>query len=528
MSQTSNTGPRHIPEFPGNMPELKDHHPGMVEQTYTIKVITPMFGGGVEAGVPDTGMPIRPSSIRGHLRFWWRATRGARYETVKELRQREGEIWGATDNCSPISIVVEAKRVNSTACAGYKWNPKKSQGRGGQELVWKPPFDQHAQTLPYVLFPFQGKPPRSQHENPEKVPAEQVGSIEFKLNVNIPTTNKMTGLAQEHNEQRKKLDLSALNEQDADIKNDVEAAIWAWVNFGGIGARTRRGCGALHCVNAPPSIDDFHAPRSEDVQSWLSNKLSHFDISTSSPVRDWPTFPKIILLKTVNGDAIRAWSEAVSPLKMFRQGEEVGRDAGADHRPGRSRWPEAESIRELVAAQRLLPSAGRAPWHPVDSRRSGTTPMPVNSFPRAEFGMPVIFELREESIQKNKKTGIWEGSKTPPFMKPSLQPGKEVDRMASPLILRPIKLSSGSFAAMIALLPVKPLVDAYLKQGEQDLVKDEVIGTRGIRAATLAKYSNSPMGSPNPGKPERSVAGSALEAFLAYAKNENGFNEVIP
>src|SRR5205085_1302593 len=32
-------------------------------------------------------------------------------------------------------------------------------------------------------------------------------------------------------------------------KDDVAAALWAWETFGGIGARTRRGFGALHCTN---------------------------------------------------------------------------------------------------------------------------------------------------------------------------------------------------------------------------------------------------------------------------------------
>ena len=39
------------------------------ERTYTIKLITPMYGGGVVAGVVDEEMPVRATSIRGHLRF---------------------------------------------------------------------------------------------------------------------------------------------------------------------------------------------------------------------------------------------------------------------------------------------------------------------------------------------------------------------------------------------------------------------------------------------------------------------------
>ena len=82
--------------------------PNIIEKTYTIDVITPpLFGGGYEAGKVDPDMPIRASSIRGHLRFWWRATRGAKFDTVEELRQREGEIWGSMENPSPVVVEVD-------------------------------------------------------------------------------------------------------------------------------------------------------------------------------------------------------------------------------------------------------------------------------------------------------------------------------------------------------------------------------------------------------------------------------------
>ncbi len=52
---------------------------------YQISLITPYFGGGVEAGAPDETLPIRGISIRGQLQFWWRATLGAAFATGKDL-----------------------------------------------------------------------------------------------------------------------------------------------------------------------------------------------------------------------------------------------------------------------------------------------------------------------------------------------------------------------------------------------------------------------------------------------------------
>ena len=84
---------RSITKFPDNLPEV-DPHLDLNIKIYRIQVITPIFGGGVKAGKNDSVTPIRPSSIRGHLRFWWRAICRAKFETADQLFDREGEIWG--------------------------------------------------------------------------------------------------------------------------------------------------------------------------------------------------------------------------------------------------------------------------------------------------------------------------------------------------------------------------------------------------------------------------------------------------
>src|SRR5713101_1257785 len=66
-----------------------------------------MYGGGVEPGKADPLTVVRTPSIRGHLRFWWRGTRGWRCSTLQELYSREREIWGSSDNPSPVTLEVE-------------------------------------------------------------------------------------------------------------------------------------------------------------------------------------------------------------------------------------------------------------------------------------------------------------------------------------------------------------------------------------------------------------------------------------
>ena len=78
-----------------------------------------MFGGGVETRVNDPAFPIRPTAIRGQLQFWWRATVGAQYATVKELHAAQSEIWGSTEAASRVQLRVDlvGKPSDPVPCA---------------------------------------------------------------------------------------------------------------------------------------------------------------------------------------------------------------------------------------------------------------------------------------------------------------------------------------------------------------------------------------------------------------------------
>ena len=60
-------------------PVIKRIKPDLVKQIRSYKVITPLFGGGVTPNEKDPVTTVRGSSVRGHLRFWWRATRGGEF-----------------------------------------------------------------------------------------------------------------------------------------------------------------------------------------------------------------------------------------------------------------------------------------------------------------------------------------------------------------------------------------------------------------------------------------------------------------
>jgi CRISPR-associated protein Cmr1 len=401
-----------------------------------------MFGG-VFPGETDPITPVRASSIRGQLRFWWRATKGAEFTTVKELSEREGEIWGTTKLESQVSIsamLVSEGKLEACASRGTGRFPRPAPGFPG-----------------YVIFPFQGNT-----QDPEIKEARK--GVVFDLVATYPEK----------------------------FGSDVEAALLAFCNFGGLGARTRRGCGALFC-------EDFAPTDRND----LTRMIDDYRRNRENYACKWPAlFSNLYLGIDGNSDAERAWNKVVNLLRDFRQGENVGRNQGREpNRPGRSRWPEPETIRRITNRR--------------DHQHSRIDYIPDNGFPRAEFGLPIIFHFQSRNDPQD--------CQLLPFFEEARNGEGAGNRMTSPLILRPLQFKNRQIASMILRLVTPPLDSVVFKASDRK--DNETLDHGNIVDKRFAAYHNSPLGSPENGGPARSPKGSAIEGFLAYAK-ENGFQEV--
>lgn len=76
--------------------------------SYDIEVVTPMFIGGAN---PKTA-ELRVPSIKGVLRFWWRATSGI--ENIRDLKRIENEIFGSTEEKSKVTINIVQSNINTS------------------------------------------------------------------------------------------------------------------------------------------------------------------------------------------------------------------------------------------------------------------------------------------------------------------------------------------------------------------------------------------------------------------------------
>lgn len=66
----------------------------MIIKTLDCRIVTPMFLRGANQALAE----IRPSSIKGALRFWWRARKGSLYnKNLDTLRKEEAKLFGSVD-----------------------------------------------------------------------------------------------------------------------------------------------------------------------------------------------------------------------------------------------------------------------------------------------------------------------------------------------------------------------------------------------------------------------------------------------
>lgn len=312
-----------------NLPDLPEWREPAKRETIELelRLITPMFGGGYKARKVDRLLPIRPAAIRGHLRFWWRATAGARYTSVADLHKAETELWGGASKegnsvFGKVAIrVVILEPGKSNRCAEFVWDNKKNRYKAVPEFMPNWPE--------YALHPFQGQLNKAK-TIVEEQPSKGLCDTVFRLTLTL---------------------------DDPSHKHEIETALTAWILYGGLGARTRRGCGSI-------------AP-------WIA--------STDGTEREWTTLVGAeYVLGKVTSDPIEAWHEAVELYQRFRQGRGFARaqsSARNPQRPGRSFWPEADSIRRITGQHH----SHHTPIHDVEC-----------GFPRANLGLPIVFHFKDE------------------------------------------------------------------------------------------------------------------------------------
>lgn len=353
-------------DVPSEKPENK-----LLWHSLNCELITPIYGGGVESTKVDKDMPIRASSIRGNLRFWWRLLAKNKWR-LNNIAKSESELWGGVSNNNDDDG--KAGKVLLKIAKQPKVNEQ-------QHLVDY--NDRSLSALRYVLFPAYNEPDES--KSPHRL--LRPDNMSFELQMAFVDTN------------------------DIQQKQVIETLRW-WANFGGLGFRSRKGLGAI----AVTECKDFP----EICQSLTTDDVKQAGCLLQIRQQNHPT-------------GLRALETGIQKYADFRQKAGVGRnepseEARQQNKPaGRSRFPEPDALRRI---QRNLGY----------DRRHEPVHQAGNVFPRAVFGLPILFHSRQEKAVN--------ATVNPAFG----------ERLASPLIIRPRK-NGNSYQVVALALPYEDILN---------------------------------------------------------------------
>lgn len=408
-----------VPDItPPELPSL-----GQPQVVLSYELVTPMYGGGKESHKPDLAMPVRASAIRGQLRSWWRLLASAQYD-AQTLRTEEFDLWGGPDKNTPKAsrVMLQVRHVDKVKAEPWAKYDKKPDGR-----YRGLPTPQSWANAAYALFPAQGKASGASIEQPPHELIKAGMTFELVISFSAPINSKQQELL-------------------------WQSVRW-WSQFGGLGARTRRGLGAIQLKQVSDA-------------SLKTILLKNIDATEAQQYGC-----TLVKFNRPSGNATQAWTDGIAKLQKFRQGVDLGRNAGQQqNRPGRSRWPEADSIREVM--RRCDPQ--HQPVHPARQ-----------SFPRAAFGLPIIFHFQSS-------TDPTDSSLNP------IVSGTKAERMSSPVILRPTDDGQSRWYATALLLPHKHVQELKLELSGKDVPYWSANKASQVRP--IANYNST----------------NALDAFMNY------------
>ena len=337
-----------------------------------VELVTPQFGGGAEARKADANQWLRPASVRGALRFWWRALFGGTYRSIQEMYCAESEIFGGAaigkeqSKAGKVSVIV---RVSGEAALDSWAEYQRRDGkRMGIEQRTHPKVTSSALSIAY--FP-------ANENKKEQLPAAKLVSPLAWAELIIYDQS-----------------IFGPHQQRLSLKHwqQVEEAMRAYVLFGGSGSRTRRGAGAIS-LSSPEDAQHLGIPDTTDaIKEWLRQYLragQEHDCFLLSRCQE-------VYITPEHYDTGQQAQEAL--LKMWREFRQQRPHPSSWFGPnewGRTKWPEADAIRYIADTHASWENGGHRIHHKPEDKNKGRAP-------RAHLGLPIVIKFKDDQSAQNK------------------------------------------------------------------------------------------------------------------------------
>ena len=199
--------------------------------TFNCEVITPMFLAGADQSIAE----LRAPSIKGAMRFWWRAMNG--HLGLKELKEKETEIFGGGgDNARKSSFSIRVKERSSFQNKRLNDLIKDDNGRIKEEF----------RGIGYLFYS------TFMQKNKQR---NYIDNLSFDI-------------------------IFSFSLHDDKKIQKVLASFWLFSIFGGLGSRARRGGGNIYIKNVESEMESAleFIPHGDDMTSIQDFIQKNFEI----------------------------------------------------------------------------------------------------------------------------------------------------------------------------------------------------------------------------------------------------------
>lgn len=211
-----------------------------------LHLVTPGFFAGADQFDPQ-GCDLRPATLRGLLRWWWR-TMHAGFVDVATLARMEAALWGDTNATGAIALQVTPRPGNPEP-ERFDW-----QNIVQRHQLPKSRDRKTAQGLHYSSYGM------NERSRPARYYLPPGAEWEIRL------------VAKEGEYRDGKKEKKTIIPVEVALEQ-AQAALWLLADFGGVGSKSRKGFGSLEMASLAGPVNDLLAGTASDPEEGLDHCL---------------------------------------------------------------------------------------------------------------------------------------------------------------------------------------------------------------------------------------------------------------
>ncbi|MBC7350995.1 MAG: type III-B CRISPR module RAMP protein Cmr6 [Thermogutta sp.] len=233
------------------------------EFTCTLELVTPAFLAGPLQKEEDC--ELRPATLRGMLRWWWRTMHAAHVDAVT-LYRMESAIWGDTNSCGAVRVTVEpvTESIERIPMPGKKIIEEIKNGKERSVLrrdpgffkvhAYREPGERETQGLLYLSYGMDEMPANRSHERKTRY----VVLPGAKWDITFIARPGMYFSPEEI--QKKPGERTGIPLSPDLLLSQALAALWLLTHYGGVGSKSRNGFGCFADleVDGCHGLEDVH------------------------------------------------------------------------------------------------------------------------------------------------------------------------------------------------------------------------------------------------------------------------------